>query len=223
MSLHQHSPAELKELFEAQRRGKPHLVYRGASSEQLIFELGSRPRLTVGRGPGADLSFDWDPDVSRLHAELEYIGECWTVIDDGLSRNGTFVNGERLNGRRRLRDGDRARFGRTVVLFRARPAQAAKTTLAGGDLAIAAKLTDAQRRVLIALARPCARGSALAAPASNQQIADELVLSIPGVKTHLRTLFEKFGVEDLPQHQKRARLVALAFQSGEITDADLVG
>jgi DNA-binding NarL/FixJ family response regulator len=58
--------------------------------------------------------------------------------------------------------------------------------------------------VPIALARPYAGGRAFATPAGNQEIANELFLSVAGVKTHLRTLFEKFGVEELPQHQKRA-------------------
>ena len=39
------------------------------------------------------------------------------LVDDGLSSNGTFVNQERLNGRRRLNDGDNLRFGRTTVIF----------------------------------------------------------------------------------------------------------
>ena len=45
------------------------------------------------------------------------------MVDDGLSRNGTYVNGERVNGRRRLRDGDRIVFGETPVTFRS-PADA---------------------------------------------------------------------------------------------------
>src|SRR5204863_5726369 len=85
----------------------------------------------------------------------------------------------------------------------------------------AATLTRAQRRVLIALARPYAGGRGFATPAGNQEIAAELFLSVAGVKTHIRTLFEKFGVEDLPQNQKRARLVELALQTGAITERDL--
>ena len=41
------------------------------------------------------------------------------------------------------------------------------------------------------------------------------------MKTHMRALFEKFGVEDLPQNQKRVALVERALQSGLITDRDL--
>jgi hypothetical protein len=38
---------------------------------------------------------------------------------------------------------------------------------------------------------------------------------------HLRALFAKFGVEDLPQNQKRLRLVELALASGVINERDL--
>ena len=68
--------------------------------------------MSIGRAPETALTLAWDPDVSRLHAELEISGGQWMLIDDGLSRNGSFVNGERLTGRRRLRDGDALRFRR---------------------------------------------------------------------------------------------------------------
>ena len=48
-----------------------------------------------------------------------------------------------------------------------------------------------------------------------------IFLSIDAIKTHLRALFAKFGVENLPQNQKRTRLAALAMQSGMISDHDL--
>jgi hypothetical protein len=56
--------------------------------------------------------------VSRLHAVIEWTGTYWAVVDDGLSRNGTFVNGERLTGRRRLRSGDVIWIGATEVTYR---------------------------------------------------------------------------------------------------------
>ena len=49
------------------------------------------------------MTLGWDTEVSRLHAQVEPVGSDWIVVDDGLSRNGTYVNGERVNGRRRLR------------------------------------------------------------------------------------------------------------------------
>ena len=42
------------------------------------------------------------------------------------------------------------------------------------------------------------------------------------MKTHMRALFDKFGVGDVPQNQKRAKLVERAFQSGAIGPKNLV-
>jgi DNA-binding NarL/FixJ family response regulator len=82
-------------------------------------------------------------------------------------------------------------------------------------------VSPAQKRVLVALCRPFKDGAAFATPATNQSIADELVLSVEAVKTHLRALFEKFGVSDLPQNQKRVALVERALQSGLVNERDL--
>ena len=76
--------------------------------------------------------------------------------------------------------------------------------------------------MLIALCRPLAGGDAYATAATNQQIADELFLSVDAVKTHLRALFAKFGVEQLGQNQKRSALAARALTSGAITRDELV-
>jgi hypothetical protein len=70
--------------------------------------------------------------------------------------------------------------------------------------------------VLVALCRPFKETSGYVTPATNQQIAAELFLSVDAVKTHLRALFAKFWVEQLPQNQKRVRLVELAL-TGAVT------
>jgi pSer/pThr/pTyr-binding forkhead associated (FHA) protein len=216
------SAGELKAQIEAERVGVPFLVYREGSGGQRIFVLHPGVQLiSVGRGSGADICLEWDTEVSRLHAELERIGDDWTVSDDGLSRNGTHVNGERVVGKRRLRDGDIVRFGRTVARFR-QPQDAGRTeTQVAPDLLERATLSDAQRRVLVALCRPFKASSGYVTPATNQQIADQLFLSVDAVKTHLRALFGKFGIEDLPQNQKRVRLVELALNSGVVAPRDL--
>ena len=82
------------------------------------------------------------------------------------------------------------------------------------------QLTDTQRRVLVALCRPYRDGD-FATPATNQQIAEELFLSVDAVKMHLRTLFGKFALGDLPQNQKRARLAETALQSGAVSRHEL--
>jgi pSer/pThr/pTyr-binding forkhead associated (FHA) protein len=218
----QQSPSELKAQIEAERKGAPFLVYRDGSGAQQFRTLGDDiERITIGRAGAADLPLEWDTEVSRLHAELARVGRDWTVSDDGFSRNGTHVNGERVVGRRRLRDGDVVRFGRTSVLYKQPLTADITETEVASELVDRASLSEAQRRVLIALCRPFKEPGAYVTPATNQQIATALFLSVDAVKTHLRALFSKFGIEDLPQNQKRVRLVELALKSGVVTPREL--
>jgi DNA-binding CsgD family transcriptional regulator len=83
------------------------------------------------------------------------------------------------------------------------------------------QLTDTQHRILVALCRPARGGTGFAPPATNQEIAEEVFLSVDAVKAHLRTLFEKFDVGDLPQNLKRVRLAELAMRSGVVSPRDL--
>jgi DNA-binding CsgD family transcriptional regulator len=218
------TPIELKDRIAADREGRPYLLYRDGESAQRIAPLAGAPeRLTIGRAPGCELTLDWDPKVSGAHAQLERIAEgAWVLADDGLSRNGSYVNGERLRQRRRLADGDLLRFGDTQMVFRAPATVVMETVAVSGELA-AVQLSPAQRRVLVALCRPFAGGNEFATPASNNEIAEELVVSVDAVKTHMRSLFERFGIEDLPRQAKRAQLVRRAFQTGAITPGDLEG
>jgi pSer/pThr/pTyr-binding forkhead associated (FHA) protein len=216
------SPAEIAARLEAERTGEPHILLRDDVQTQIIVPLdGDRPRITIGRGEGSDIQIAWDRDASRAHAELERIGGVWTLSDDGLSRNGTFVNGERVGSRKRLRDRDVVRIGQTVLVFRDPMSAGFSDTRMGAPEFAAPTLSDAQRRVLLALCRPFKEPGPFTSPATNQAIADELFLSVEAVKTHLRVLFGKFGVEDLPQNQKRARLVERAFQTGIVNERDL--
>ncbi|MEA2347100.1 MAG: hypothetical protein QOG62_887 [Thermoleophilaceae bacterium] len=219
---HSHSPAELKAQIEAERKGYPFLVWRDGEGEQVILELAEGvDHLTVGRAADAGVSLAFDKEVSRLHAELAQIAADWTMSDDGLSRNGSFLNGDRAVGRKRLRDGDVLRFGNTQVTFRSPGGMTVDETHVAAEQAQTTKLSETQKKVLIALCRPYKEGSAYATPATNQQIADEIFLSVDAIKAHLRVLFEKFGVSDLAQNQKRAALVERAFQSGAIAPRDL--
>jgi hypothetical protein len=214
--------AELKARTEAERNGVPFLLYRDGEDRQRLFSFERDVvQASVGRRETADLVLDWDEQVSRLHAQFERVEQDWTVVDDGLSRNGTFVNGERLSGRRRLSDGDNLRFGATTMIFRSPQVDEQAGTAVASQIPTAVDLSTTQRRVLVALCRPYKEGTAFASPATNQQVADELFLSVDAVKTHLRVLFAKFGIEQLPQNQKRIRLVERAFYAGLITERDL--
>jgi pSer/pThr/pTyr-binding forkhead associated (FHA) protein len=213
---------ELKEQIEAERGGRPFLVYRNEEGEQqlVIVEEGT-DEIWIGRADQAALGLTWDQEVSSLHAHIDVVGDVCTLVDDGLSKNGSFVNGERVRGRARLRDGDMLRFGVTVVLYRAPGESGGDSTVMSADALDAAGVSPAQRRVLIALCRPFKDTAAFATPPTNQEIGAELHLSVDAVKTHLRALFQKFGVEELPQQQKRVALVQRALQSGLISERDL--
>jgi hypothetical protein len=218
---HARSASEIKEIVEAERTGSAFLLWRDGEGVQRIVSLGERQRVTVGRGSSCDLLLADDGEVSRTHAELESIGEQWAVADDGLSRNGTFVNGTRISGRRRLVDGDVLRFGRTVVEYRCPGEGSTAMTSSAAYLPTVESLTETQRKILLALCRPYKAGRDFATPASNNEVAGEVFLSVDAVKTHLRTLFQRFEIGDLPQNQKRARLVECAFQWGLVSERDL--
>lgn len=221
IAAHAASPAELRDRIEAERLGRPFLVFRADGGAQQIVELsGASDRLSVGRGTQNDVALPWDTEVSRLHAELECIAGEWTISDDGLSRNGTFVNATRISGRQRLRDGDVLRVGRTTLAYRRPEHEESRPTQVAGVRVAPSDLPPTQRQVLVALARPY-KVDEFATPATNQQIADELHLSVDAVKGHLRTLFARFGIEHLAQNQKRSRLVAEALQSGLVSVRDL--
>jgi pSer/pThr/pTyr-binding forkhead associated (FHA) protein len=220
-SAHSLSPAEHKAILEAEGRGEPFLAYRDGLGDLRFTYLADRERVVIGRIAGNDVVLDWDKQVSRSHAQLERVGTDWTLVDDGLSRNGSHVNGERILGRRRLSDGDIVRVGQTKLVFRA-PATAFESTLASNSMP-PVRLTDSERRVLIALCAPfAAEGGAAPAPATNGEIAEALSLSRDGVKTHVRALFTKLGVGDLPQYQKRTELAHRALDRGLVTKADLL-
>ena len=83
------------------------------------FKIGGKTVLLpegqhdVGRMPGCWLVLD-DDLVSRTHARF-HVSRDETAVEDLGSRNGTFLNGERLHGRTVLKDGDRVRIGRELI------------------------------------------------------------------------------------------------------------
>lgn len=215
---HPSSAAELQALLAREREEAAFLMFRDGSGSLMLFALEAE-RASIGRRATNDVSLPWDGEVSRVHAEVQRMGVDWAIVDDGLSRNGTYVNGERIGGRRRVQDGDLLRVGHTPLVVRI-PSEGSSTATAGAaPEAIGATISPTQRKVLIALCRPCRRGQEL--PASNREIAADLFLSVDAVKNHLRILFAKFELSHLPQIHKRVRLVECAFQRGLVSDRDL--
>jgi hypothetical protein len=214
------SPRELQALIEAERAGLPFVRWRDEAGEQRILTLTpDRERITVGRREQADIALTWDIEVSRAHALLEPVSGEWTLVDDGLSRNGSYINGGRVNGRKRLHDRDRMCFGNTYVIYQepADDGESASTARAANNPAVA--LSETQRKVLIALCRPIAEGNSTT-PATNPDIATEIYLSVDAVKAHLRVLFDRFALSELPQNEKRSRLVSIVLSGGMLAPRD---
>jgi pSer/pThr/pTyr-binding forkhead associated (FHA) protein len=206
LAVHGSTPVELQARVAAEKAGAPFVELRDGEGRQLVIPLPAGG-MTIGRSPASGLPLPWDGQVSRTHAAVEAIDGVWTVRDDGLSTNGTFVNEEKVHGRRRLHHLDVVRVGRTRIRFHA-PGEA---DVGRTEIAIqfrTPELTTAQRRVLAALAEPAD------APASNEEIAAALQVSVETVKTHMRALFEAFGLTAAAPFRKRLELVRLAHDLG---------
>ncbi len=85
-------------------------------------------RLTLGRAADNELPYPDDPVLSRRHLTIEFDGtDYW--VEDLRSKNGTVVNGGKLNGRHRLRLGDRIAAGRVTLVFDDGASQAQHTVV----------------------------------------------------------------------------------------------
>jgi pSer/pThr/pTyr-binding forkhead associated (FHA) protein len=91
-----------------------HLEIWKPSGRELITLSGQR--VTVGQASTNLVSLKHDATVSRLHAVLENLGCAWSIRDVG-SRNGTYLNGEKIAAERVLRSGDELRVGNSRLIF----------------------------------------------------------------------------------------------------------
>ena len=155
---------------------------------------------TVGRGRGVDIRLD-DPSVSRLHAELVRRGPYVYVVDLGLSRNGTRVNGRPV-ARRVLEEGDVLSFGAARCRIGGLPEEDLADEADLGR-AVAPELTRRELDVLSSLCRPALSDEAFAMPATAREIAADLVVTEAAVKQHLLRLYQKFRVPEGPNRRTR--------------------
>lgn len=89
-----------------------------------------RERYTLGRSSANELCYPEDAGLSRQHLALEREGDTWVVRDLG-SKNGTFVNGTRINGPYPLGKNDRVTAGHIALDFgeKAQPPLADQTVI----------------------------------------------------------------------------------------------
>jgi pSer/pThr/pTyr-binding forkhead associated (FHA) protein len=193
-----------------------HLEVWKPSGRQLI-PLGSE-RVTVGKSSTNVVSFDHDSTVSRVHAVLEKLGYAWSVRDVG-SRNGTYINGEKISAERVLRSGDELRVGKSKLVFwEVRDAD--EMTVGEATVSVAPaqpppRLTPRELEVLVVMCRPLVSDDPFPEAVSVRQMAQELFVTEAAIKQHLQNLYDKFAIA--PVGERRVRLANEAIRRGAVT------
>jgi pSer/pThr/pTyr-binding forkhead associated (FHA) protein len=199
---------------------------RGDANDHLEMWVGSTrdriplrgDKITIGQVSTNDVPLAFDRTVSRVHCVIEPVASRWCVRDLS-SRNGTFVNGERIWGEQPLRAGDEIRVGTVRFVVRLEHAGDHGDETVGAEAGPA--LTRREREVLIALCSPMFSGDVFREPASTRQIASDLVVTEAAVKQHLSRLYDKFEIFE--QEGRRARLANEAIRRGAVNTAEIRG
>jgi pSer/pThr/pTyr-binding forkhead associated (FHA) protein len=89
------------------------VVQRDTGDQEIAWE---QPVLTIGRDPSNDLVVEHRL-ASRRHARFER-DDIGFYVRDLDSTNGTFVNGQPIQGTHMLRNNDEVWIGDTVIIFR---------------------------------------------------------------------------------------------------------
>jgi hypothetical protein len=135
-----------------------------------------------------------------------------------------------VRGRARLSDGDTVAFADTAMLFRvgegaatlAPPAAQSEQAQVDSPTIIAhvrltpESLSDGERRVLTALARPVRVSGGTSPPASDEQVARETYLGAETIRRTVAGLCLRLGLQALPEDEQRRLLVMHALRSGAL-------
>ena len=190
-------------------------IWRGR--ERHVHQLDGEP-LTVGRAARNRIVVGQDRSVSRLHALLVQVASSYSVRDLS-SRNGKYINGERIIGERVLRPGDELRIGTVRIFYRA--ADVAGETVDTVVVEPPPTLTRREREILSTLCRPIALGDMFTEAVSVAEVARQLSVTSGAVKQHLLNLYAKFDVPP-GSDKRRARLANEAIRRGAVVLADLL-
>jgi predicted component of type VI protein secretion system len=177
-------------------------IWLTSDAEPRSFPL-PEGRTRVGRDPGADIRLD-DEAVSLHHLEIENRDGVLFATDLD-SRNGTALNGERLDRPRRLRDGD-------VLTLGGQRLEIASAIPGGGETvpasAPAVALNEEERQTAAALVAPYRdRGAFAGRPATRAELAAALHVSERTAQRRLDALAAKLEVGG-EAGRERPRLIA---------------
>lgn len=199
-----------------------HLEVRKPSGRELVPLSGQR--VTIGKALTNDVALAHDDTVSRLHAVFDNLGAAWSIRDMG-SRNGTYLNGERITAERVLRSGDEVRVGKSRLVFwevkDGGGGPLDEETVTAEPVALPPRLTPRELDVLVVLCRPLVSDDPFPEPVSVRQMATELVVTEAAVKQHLQNLYDKFSIP--AEGDRRVRLANEALRRGAVTISQLRG
>ena len=91
-------------------------------AERLILDVNGRKYsvsqkgTSIGRKPGNTIVLS-DDEVSRHHADV-WLRDGMAFVCDSGSKNGTFLNGKKLEGEHAINSGDQIRVGNTTIVVR---------------------------------------------------------------------------------------------------------
>lgn len=165
----------------------------------------------VGRSPEAGIQLE-DEAVSWNHLEIERRGEVLMATDLD-SRNGTALNGERLDRPRRLRNGDTLIVGGHRLEVAVGPATPVGATVPSSGPSVA--LTGEERETAAALTAPYRSEGAFAGrPATRAEIADSLQVSERTAQRRLDALAAKLGVSGEAGRDRPRQIAARVIELG---------
>lgn len=195
-----------------------HLEVWKPSGRELVPLSGQR--VTLGKASTNTVALEHDETVSRMHAVFENLENAWSIRDLG-SRNGTYLNGERITAERVLRSGDEVRVGRSRLLFWEVKSTGPldEETVSAEPSELPPRLTPREFDVLKVLCRPLVSDNPFPAPVSVKQMAGELFVSEAAIKQHLLNLYDKFAIPT--DGDRRVRLANEALRRGAVTIAQL--
>jgi len=196
-----------------------HLEIWKPSGRELLTLSGQR--VTIGKASTNEVSLEHDSTVSRVHAVLDNLGFSWSVRDVG-SRNGTYLNGEKISAERVMRSGDELRVGKSRLIFweaREGDEAIADATVSVAPAELPPRLTRRELEVLLVLCRPLVSDDPFPEAISVRRMAQELFVSEAAVKQHLQNLYDKFAIPS--EGERRTRLANEAVRRGAVTIAML--
>ena len=211
---------EFRQVEEARATGHAYVTFRDAVIFHAVALAPSHDPLYIGRDDDCLVRIQNDQRVSRRHARLIYGASQWS-IEDGPSRNGTFVAGKRTMGEQILPDRAEITVGRTNLSFHAPASSTIVATLAEDPVVRLLHPTPTQRKVLVELARPFLdQSEEMPVSPTNSAIAEVLGYQVATIRDAISDLYRQAGLARGTIDQ-RSEIVRLAIREQVVTSDDV--